>query len=122
VALCLPRSLDLIVALLAVLKAGGAYLPLETDAPPARLDGMLADARPSVLLTRRDTAATLAPRDDLHTVLLDAEPAAWTWAPAHAPIVTALHPQHPAYVIYTSGSTGTPKGVVNTHAAIDNRL
>ncbi|MCT8287784.1 AMP-binding protein, partial [Xanthomonas translucens pv. translucens] len=98
VALCLPRSLDLIVALLAVLKAGGAYLPLETDAPPARLDGMLADARPSVLLTRRDTAATLAPRDDLHTVLLDAEPAAWTWAPAHAPIVTALHPQHPAYV------------------------
>ncbi|WP_212590243.1 non-ribosomal peptide synthetase, partial [Xanthomonas translucens] len=122
VALCLPRSLDLIVALLAVLKAGGAYLPLETDAPPARLDGMLADARPSVLLTRRDTAATLAPRDDLHTVLLDAEPAAWTSAPAHAPIVTALHPQHPAYVIYTSGSTGTPKGVVNTHAAIDNRL
>ncbi len=122
VALCLPRSLDLIVALLAVLKAGGAYLPLETDAPPARLDGMLADARPSVLLTRRDTAATLAPRDDLHTVLLDAEPAAWTWAPAHAPIVTALHPQHPAYVLYTSGSTGTPKGVINTHAAIDNRL
>ncbi|WP_155617148.1 amino acid adenylation domain-containing protein, partial [Xanthomonas translucens] len=122
VALCLPRSLDLIVALLAVLKAGGAYLPLETDAPPARLDGMLADARPSVLLTRRDTAATLAPRDDLHTVLLDAEPAAWTSAPAHAPIVTALHPQHPAYVIYTSGSTGTPKGVINTHAAIDNRL
>ncbi|KWV13260.1 hypothetical protein ATB53_04560 [Xanthomonas translucens] len=83
---------------------------------------MLADARPSVLLTRRDTAATLAPRDDLHTVLLDAEPAAWTWAPAHAPIVTALHPQHPAYVLYTSGSTGTPKGVINTHAAIDNRL
>ncbi|QSQ54056.1 non-ribosomal peptide synthase/polyketide synthase [Xanthomonas translucens pv. undulosa] len=122
VALCLPRSLDLIVALLAVLKAGGAYLPLETDAPPARLDGMLADARPSVLLTRRDTAATLAPRDDLHTVLLDAEPAAWTSAPAHAPIVTALHPEHPAYVIYTSGSTGKPKGVVNTHAAIDNRL
>ncbi|WLA02847.1 non-ribosomal peptide synthase/polyketide synthase [Xanthomonas translucens] len=122
VALCLPRSLDLIVALLAVLKAGGAYLPLETDAPPARLDGMLADARPSVLLTRRDTATTLAPRDDLHTVLLDAEPAAWTSAPAHAPIVTALHPQHPAYVIYTSGSTGTPKGVINTHAAIDNRL
>ncbi|UKE71447.1 non-ribosomal peptide synthase/polyketide synthase [Xanthomonas graminis] len=122
VAICLPRSLDLIVALLAVLKAGGAYLPLETDAPPARLDGMLADARPSVLLTRRDTAAALAPRDDLYTVLLDAEPAAWTSAATYAPLVTALHPHHPAYVIYTSGSTGTPKGVVNTHAGIDNRL
>ncbi|UXA53236.1 non-ribosomal peptide synthase/polyketide synthase [Xanthomonas prunicola] len=122
VALCLPRSLDLIVGLLAVLKAGGAYLPLETDVPPVRLDGMLADAKPCALLAHRATAALLTPRDDLHTVLLDAEPAAWTSASTHAPIVTALHPQHPAYVIYTSGSTGKPKGVVNTHASIDNRL
>ncbi|PKV11643.1 non-ribosomal peptide synthetase [Xanthomonas prunicola] len=122
VAVCLPRSIDLVVALLAVLKAGAAYLPLETDVPPARLDGMLADARPSLLLAHRATAALLARRDALHTLLLDAEPTAWTSAPAHAPTVAALHPQHPAYVLYTSGSTGTPKGVVNTHAGIDNRL
>ncbi|MBB5863263.1 non-ribosomal peptide synthase/polyketide synthase [Xanthomonas sp. 3058] len=122
VAICLPRSIDLVVALLAVLKAGAAYLPLDVDAPPARLDGMLADARPSVLLAHRATAALLARRDGLHTLLLDAQPTAWTSAPAHAPTVAALHPQHPAYVLYTSGSTGTPKGVVNTHAGIDNRL
>ncbi|UXA57321.1 non-ribosomal peptide synthase/polyketide synthase [Xanthomonas prunicola] len=122
VAVCLPRSIDLVVALLAILKAGAAYLPLDVDAPPARLDGMLADAKPCALLAHRLTAALLTPRDDLHTLLLDAEPAAWTSAPAHVPIVTALHPQHPAYVIYTSGSTGKPKGVINTHASIDNRL
>ncbi|MBB5866510.1 non-ribosomal peptide synthase/polyketide synthase, partial [Xanthomonas sp. 3058] len=122
VAVCLPRGIDLVVALLAVLKAGAAYLPLDSDVPAARLDGMLADARPGLLIAHRETAAVLAKRDDLHTVLLDAEPAAWASAPTHAPKVTALHPQHPAYVIYTSGSTGQPKGVVNTHAGIDNRL
>ncbi|WP_161795304.1 non-ribosomal peptide synthetase, partial [Xanthomonas sp. GPE 39] len=122
VAVCLPRGIDLLVALLAVLKAGGAYLPLDRDVPSARLHAMLADARPSVLLAHRDTAASLAQRHGMHTVLLDAEQAAWASAATHAPVVASLHPQHPAYVIYTSGSTGTPKGVVNTHAAIDNRL
>ncbi|MCC4598321.1 amino acid adenylation domain-containing protein, partial [Xanthomonas campestris pv. phormiicola] len=122
VAVCLPRGIDLVVALLAVLKAGAAYLPLDTDAPPARLDGMLADARPGVLLAHRATAAPLAQRDDLHRVLLDTDAALWDSAPAHAPSVAALHPQHPAYVLYTSGSTGQPKGVVTPHAGIDNRL
>ncbi|WP_249255197.1 AMP-binding protein, partial [Xanthomonas translucens] len=121
VAVCLPRSIDLIVALLAVVKAGAAYLPLDSDVPPARLDTMLADARPRVLLAHRETAALLAQCADRHSVLLDADAALWATTSTQAPTV-ALHPQHPAYVIYTSGSTGTPKGVVNTHAAIDNRL
>ncbi|WP_152249801.1 non-ribosomal peptide synthetase [Xanthomonas maliensis] len=122
VAVCLPRSIDLMVALLAVLKAGAAYLPLDIDVPTARLEGMLADARPRVLLAYRDTHASRLARADLQTVLLDQDAAAWACAPTQAPELANLHPQHPAYVIYTSGSTGRPKGVVTTHAAIDNRL
>ncbi|WP_218059828.1 AMP-binding protein, partial [Xanthomonas translucens] len=106
VAVCLPRSIDLVVALLAILKAGAAYLPLDSDVPAARLDTMLADARPRVLLAHRETAALLTPRDDRHTVLLDADAAWWATVSTQAPTV-ALLPQHPAYVIYTSGSTGT---------------
>ncbi|WP_170292366.1 non-ribosomal peptide synthetase, partial [Xanthomonas maliensis] len=122
VAVCLPRSIDLMVALLAVLKAGAAYLPLDIDVPTARLEGMLADARPRVLLAYRDTHASRSAQADLQTVLLDQDAAAWACAPTQAPELADLHPHHPAYVIYTSGSTGTPKGVINTHAAIDNRL
>ncbi|KOR39763.1 hypothetical protein ADT25_21135, partial [Xanthomonas oryzae] len=122
VAVCLPRGSDLVVAVLATLKAGAAYLPLDPAYPPARLDDMLADARPRVLLAHRDTAAPLAHPDKLHTVLLDAQPTAWTSAPTHAPVVPALHPQHPAYVIYTSGSTGRPKGVVIGHGALSHFL
>ncbi|UXA69068.1 non-ribosomal peptide synthase/polyketide synthase [Xanthomonas prunicola] len=123
VAVCLPRSIDLVVALLAILKAGAAYLPLDSDVPAARLDTMLADARPCVLLAHRETVALLEQCADRHTVLLDADAdaALWACASTQAPTV-ALHPQHPAYVLYTSGSTGTPKGVVTTHAGIDNRL
>ncbi|WP_229017593.1 non-ribosomal peptide synthetase [Xanthomonas translucens] len=122
VAVCLPRGIDLIVALLATLKAGGAYLPLDPDLPPARLTGMLADAQPCVLLAHSDTAVLLGRRDDLHCVLLDAEQPAWRAAPTQTPAVPTLLPQHPAYVLYTSGSTGKPKGAINTHAGIDNRL
>ncbi|WP_261228360.1 AMP-binding protein, partial [Xanthomonas translucens] len=91
VAVCLPRSLDLVVALLAILKAGAAYLPLDSDVPAARLDAMLADARPGVLLAHRQTAALLTPRDDRRSVLLDADAALWACASTQAPTV-ALHP------------------------------
>ncbi|WP_211904909.1 non-ribosomal peptide synthetase [Xanthomonas maliensis] len=122
VAVCLPRSIDLVVALLAVLKAGAAYLPLDTDVPAARIKVMLTDAQPRVLLAQSDASALLSLQVDLQTVLLDQDAASWACAPTQPPEIRTLHPHHPAYVIYTSGSTGTPKGVINTHAAIDNRL
>ncbi|MFF4266233.1 amino acid adenylation domain-containing protein [Streptomyces virginiae] len=110
VALALPRSADLVVALLAVVKTGAAYLPLDPDYPAERLASMLADAGPSVIVA---TAATpvVAP-DRTALVLLDDEPQAGL--PDTAPR-TKHDPRHPAYVIYTSGSTGRPKGVVVTH-------
>ncbi|MEU6467666.1 condensation domain-containing protein, partial [Streptomyces sp. NPDC046976] len=96
VALALPRSVDLVVAVLAVLKAGGAYLPIELNHPQDRINDVINDARPVL---------TLHELPDLTTY------------PATNP-ETPTEPADPAYVIYTSGSTGRPKGVVIEHAAL----
>ncbi|MFI0529115.1 amino acid adenylation domain-containing protein [Streptomyces scabiei] len=124
VALALPRTAHFLTAVLAVHKAGAAYLPLDPDAPPERTAAVLADARPVLTLTTRDLAATLPPGtaplvlDDGDTVarLAEQDGAGLTDADRTAP----LTPRHPAYVIYTSGSTGRPKGVVITHETLGN--
>ncbi|MGB3443574.1 MAG: amino acid adenylation domain-containing protein [Actinophytocola sp.] len=115
VGVALPRSADLVVSLLAVLRAGAAYLPLDPDLPAARLSHMVRDARPRCVLTDRVTRDVLPPGTNA-VVDLDGR-ALRGDHPAGRPT-----PHHPAYVIYTSGSTGTPKGVVVAHSAIDNRL
>ncbi|WP_272923994.1 amino acid adenylation domain-containing protein, partial [Streptomyces sp. SID3343] len=123
VALALPRSTDLVVALLAVLKAGAAYLPLDPEYPPARLAHMLADARPALLVTTTKTRSDLPTTPDTPTLLLDASQTTTDLAdrPTHNPTPDLL-PDHPAYVIYTSGSTGRPKGVVMPSGALVNLL
>ncbi|MEW2435914.1 non-ribosomal peptide synthase/polyketide synthase [Streptomyces caniferus] len=103
VAVVLPRSAELVIAELAVAKAGGAFLPVDPAYPAARRSLMLSDARPAVVLddpaqTRPATGADRAPRDSDRLAPLCAE--------------------HPAYVIYTSGSTGTPKGVTVPHTGL----
>ncbi|MGR8007037.1 amino acid adenylation domain-containing protein [Streptomyces hypolithicus] len=118
VAVALPRSVELIVALLAVLKAGGAYLPLDPGHPPGRIADMLDDAAPVAVVTDSATRTRLPDTGIPHVVLDRTDLSALS--PVGSP--DALTPQHPAYVIYTSGSTGRPKGVVVSHAAIDNRL
>ncbi|MCK7622568.1 non-ribosomal peptide synthase/polyketide synthase [Streptomyces sp. RS10V-4] len=121
VALALPRSTDLVVALLAVLRTGAAYLPLDPDLPAARVAELLADAAPVLLVTT--TTAGPGPRtagtcprllldDPGVRADLDRRPATGP-DPARRPL-----PEHPAYVIYTSGSTGRPKGVVVPHANV----
>ncbi|MFD5255541.1 amino acid adenylation domain-containing protein [Streptomyces bobili] len=117
VAVSMPRSVELVVALLAVLKTGAAYLPLDPDYPARRLTYMLQDAAPVCAVT--DRADRLPADAGTPLVVLDGlDLSAYPWAdPARA-----LTPAHPAYVIYTSGSTGRPKGVVVPHGAIDNRL
>ncbi|MBD0695624.1 amino acid adenylation domain-containing protein [Streptomyces sp. CBMA123] len=116
VALALPRSVELVVALLAVAKSGAAYLPLDPDYPVDRLAYMLADATPAALLTDRSTAPGL-PAHSVPRLLVDgAEPAAFPATPlAQHERTRPLRADDTAYVIYTSGSTGRPKGVPVTH-------
>ncbi|WP_246632551.1 non-ribosomal peptide synthetase [Pseudonocardia nigra] len=114
VALALPRGVDLIVAQVAVLKSGSAYLPLDTDHPPARLEWMLADAAPVAVLTTAELAADL-PAGDVPLLLID-DPAVATAAGSDP--APELDVRNAAYVIYTSGSTGRPKGVVVSHTGV----
>ncbi|NED73824.1 amino acid adenylation domain-containing protein [Streptomyces sp. SID9944] len=124
VGMALPRSIDLVVAMLGVLKAGAAYLPIDTEYPRERVRFMIQDAKPSYVVTLRATAAWL-PADAPLLVLddaatreeLSAHPA-WSHDPADIERTGPLTPAHPAYVIYTSGSTGTPKGVAVPHHSI----
>jgi amino acid adenylation domain-containing protein len=122
VALALPRSIDLVVATVAVLKAGGAFLPLDLDYPAARLALMLGDAAPHVVLTSDALGDDLPAGDETPRLVIDdprfmAELDAAGDDPLSEP-VPALALAHPAYVIYTSGSTGRPKGVVVTHSGL----
>ncbi|WP_407562405.1 amino acid adenylation domain-containing protein [Streptomyces sp. 184] len=119
VALALPRSADLVVALLAVLKAGAAYLPLDPGYPAPRLAAMVADARPVLLLTDTATASAGTLGTGTPRLLLDTpETAAELKGLPDTDPGPAPRPGHPAYVIYTSGSTGAPKGVVARHASV----
>jgi amino acid adenylation domain-containing protein len=121
-AVCAQRSPELIISLLAVLKAGGAVLPLDPDYPDDRLGYMIADAAPSFVLTQPALAPRLT-RLGAATLVLDSAGRAEPGAVGDGGRTgSALRPDHPAYVIYTSGSTGRPKGVVTTHRAISNRL
>nr|MDJ0841827.1 amino acid adenylation domain-containing protein [Acidobacteriota bacterium] len=105
-ALFLERSLDLVVAMAAVSRAGGAWLPLDPSYPQARLNHILEDARPHLVLVGADTADKL-PAGDFAVIQAD------DLAEEELPVQAET--QDPAYVIYTSGSTGKPKGVVVTH-------
>ncbi|WP_329471268.1 amino acid adenylation domain-containing protein [Streptomyces sp. NBC_01723] len=122
VALALPRSVELPVAVLAVAKTGAAYLPLDPAHPAERIAGTLEDAAPVALLTTAEVSSGL-PDTDVPLLLLDQEP---QQTPddedpgdlRDADRLAPLLPRHPAYVIYTSGTTGRPKGVTVTHTGL----
>ncbi len=134
VALCLPRSADLIAVLWAVLKCGAGYLPVDPGYPADRIRFMLADAAPALVVAARQTAGALpegcdpliledcaghdgtaGTQDRLATTVAEGLADA---NPTDAERLRPLDPDHPAYVIYTSGSTGRPKGVVVTHRSV----
>ncbi|MBD3003654.1 non-ribosomal peptide synthetase [Streptomyces sp. 5-10] len=114
----LTRSPTLVVALLAILKAGGAFMPLEPDWPALRLESVVHDAGPVLVLTDNDTTSAVPP---LGVPVLDL---AALPGPPPAPVTepVPLDMENMAYVIHTSGSTGNPKGVMIRHQSIANRL
>ncbi len=120
VGVCAERSIEMVLALVATVKAGGAYMPLDPEYPSDRLGLMLQDAKPKAVLTQSALRNVLSPQG-IPTISLDSE---WSKV-AGEPDTNPTVPQKPtdaAYVIYTSGSTGIPKGVVNIHEGIVNRL
>ena len=108
VGICIDRSPNQVIAILGVLKAGGAYLPIDLSYPADRLAFMLADAQAPVLLTETKLLESL-PEHGGRTICLDDAEAILSMQPATNP-VTPVAPEHMAYVIYTSGTTGKPKG------------
>jgi|GEM_PF-6858524 len=118
-ALLLRRGLAMPVAIWGVIKAGGAYLPIDPDYPSARVDHMLADSGAAVLITSADLAPLAQGQGRPPLVLAD-DPA-WADHPAVNPALVN-QPQDLAYVIYTSGSTGQPKGAMIEHRALINRV
>ncbi|MFD5258774.1 amino acid adenylation domain-containing protein, partial [Streptomyces bobili] len=133
VAVMLPRSIDLVVALLAVVKSGAGYVPVDPDYPADRVAFMLDDADPVLVLTDRNHIAAALPQGQgrlgiRSVVVLDAQETVTAIASLSAKDITdedrtaPLLPQHPAYAIYTSGSTGRPKGVIVTQGSLANQL
>src|SRR6185437_7648916 len=123
VAICVERGLEMIVGLLGVLKAGGAYVPLDPAYPQDRLQYMLTDSTPLVLLTQAHLQGLFAGFSQTLPVLeLDAAAPRWREAPQRNPASASvgLNAQQAAYVIYTSGSTGRAKGVVIEHRQLLN--
>jgi amino acid adenylation domain-containing protein len=126
VGICLERSLPMVISILGILKAGGAYLPLDPEHPVERLEFVVNDAEPMLVVSTR----TLQKRLPEKTAVLTIDETDWQTTVQRAAAYNprkeeqrfAFLPHHPAYVIYTSGSTGKPKGVMIEHSGMLNHL
>jgi amino acid adenylation domain-containing protein len=120
VAVCAERSLELVIGLLAILKAGGAYVPFDPEYPKDRLETMLQDSDPPIVLTQSHLLDRI-PDNARHVFCLDRDwPSLETESTDNLP--ATVGGKNLAYAIYTSGSTGKPKGVPNVHEGIVNRV
>ena len=123
VGICINRSLEMVIGLLGILKAGGAYLPLDPNYPIERLQHMLEDATPQVILTQ-DELRSLLPRTSTRIIALESEPDS---RPLNDPVLPAavqvdMTAEDLVYVIYTSGSTGKPKATAMAHGSMVNLM
>jgi amino acid adenylation domain-containing protein len=120
VAVCMERSVEMVAGLLAILKAGAAYVPVDPSYPKERIGFMLEDARARVVLTQQRLLENL-PQHGARVVCLD-DRLPELAQQSHANLDSEVMPNHLAYVIYTSGSTGKPKGVMIPHSAVANHM
>ncbi|BDA68765.1 hypothetical protein CAL7716_029310 [Calothrix sp. PCC 7716] len=120
VALCLERDLDMVVVILAILKVGGVYIPLDPSYPVERLNFMLSDSQASLLITKQEILEKL-PLSTAKTVSLDIHKEEIARENSEN-LINICSSNNLAYIIYTSGSTGTPKGVLGTHRGTVNGL
>jgi amino acid adenylation domain-containing protein len=120
VGICMERSIEMVVGILAIMKAGGAYLPLDPNYPQERLAFMLEDAQLSLLLVQLHLVNEL-PAHTAKVVTIDTDGAAFADYSQANPFIS-VQLENAAYIIYTSGSTGKPKGAINTHKGLCNRL
>jgi amino acid adenylation domain-containing protein len=119
VAICLERSTEILVAILGILKAGAAYVPLDSAYPAPRLHYILQETRARVVLTQKSLASSI-PHGNWHAACLDDSTEISEASDQNSRVV--CNPENLAYVIYTSGSTGRPKGVMVQHKSISNLL
>ncbi|WP_032706731.1 AMP-binding protein, partial [Pseudomonas syringae] len=112
VAICVERSEAMVVGLLAILKAGGGYVPLDPAYPADRIAYMLQDSAPTAVLAQSTTLGLLA-GVSVPVIALDSDN--WKGESVANPLIPDLSSAHLAYLIYTSGSTGLPKGVMIEH-------
>ena len=120
VAVFIERSIEMLVGLLAVLKLGGTYIPLDPGYPAERLKMILSNSEPVLILTQFSLLSKL-PDNEIDPICLDTQSQKWTEQPEHNPDIL-IPMDHIAYIIYTSGSTGRPKGVMIEHKALMNYL
>ncbi|WP_025130131.1 non-ribosomal peptide synthetase [Pseudomonas sp. PH1b] len=119
VALCLPRGPQLLLGMLAILKAGAGYVPIDPGQPLERIAYLLQDSAPRAVLVQ---GATCELPGNHGGVQIDLDGCDWQMSGPDNPQVAGLTPAHLAYVIYTSGSTGLPKGVMVEHQSLENLI
>ncbi|MBC7628775.1 non-ribosomal peptide synthetase, partial [Ferruginibacter sp.] len=119
--ICIDRSLNMMIGLLGIMKAGAAYVPIDPDYPEERIEHILQDTKASIIICTASTRAKIKSDEYLYVIELDSDQESIVSFPSYR-CTKHLLPHHLAYVIYTSGSTGKPKGAMNTHAGLYNRL
>ncbi|HVR00307.1 MAG TPA: amino acid adenylation domain-containing protein, partial [Mycobacterium sp.] len=123
VGLSTRRGIDLVVALVGIMKAGAGYFPVDPGYPSARKQFMVDDVEPRIMVVTSEALATMPERAGMTVISLD-DPAVRSALdkPAPRPVLPLPHPDDPMYLVFTSGSTGEPKGVLGTHRAMATRL